>query len=410
VRSASQTVRLPLEDYVAGVVAAEAAIFESHEALKAMAVAARTYAVFHSRRHASEGFDLCDTTHCQAFRPPAPERVRRAAADTEDELVWYGGRPAAAFYHRHCGGATASARELWPELAAPYLAQRTDTFCLPRGSAAWEVEIPQAHSFEILRRTASGRAAEVRVNGTRMTAAELDRRWTGIRSNDYHALPRPGGWLLRGYGFGHGVGLCQTGAEARGKAGHGYGEILAFYYPGTKIGISAQGLRWARGAGERVEVFAASEAEAQALGRAADRAVIEAERRLGTRIAARPQVRAYPHAAIFRDATGEPGWVAASTRGATVRMQPPALLRSKGILESTLLHEMLHVALNAQARVEAPGWFREGVVLHLAGEPGNSAEYRAARRRVDALIARHGRATVLGWVASGLPPAAAQAQ
>jgi stage II sporulation protein D len=251
--------------------------------------------------------------------------------------------------------------------------------------------------------------AEVRVNDLRMTAEELHKRagdaygWALIRSNDYRAFPRNGKFVFQGYGFGHGVGLCQAGAEARGRAGHRYRQILAFYFPGTRAGISAQGLSWAHGAGERVEAFAATEAEARELCRSADRALMEAERRLGVRVAVRPRIRAYPQVSIFRDATGEPGSVAAATRGATIRMQPPALLRAKGVLETTLLHEMLHVAMESHARAELPGWFREGVVLYLAGDRGADALYRDARSRVDRLVATHGRAAVLGWVASGFP-------
>jgi stage II sporulation protein D len=94
-------------------------------------------------------------------------------------------------------------------------------------------------------------------------------------------------------------------------------------------------------------------------------------------------------------------------------MQPAALLRSSGRLESTLLHEMLHLAVESQANRRTPQWFREGLVLCLAGTPAENRssgsgpeqqmrrEYESARARVRALIDRYGRATVMQWLRTG---------
>ena len=128
-------------------------------------------------------------------------------------------------------------------------------------------------------------------------------------------------------------------------------------------------------------------------------------------------VRAYPDVGTFRDATGEPGWVAAHTSGRRIHLQP-----LRGSIEPTLRHELLHVAIESQARVDLPLWFREGLVLYLegvargSGPPPGDAELRrtgdaaAARRAyeqaggaVAGLVQRYGRETVLGWVTRGLP-------
>src|ERR1051326_2321550 len=85
----------PLEDYVAAVLAGEAGTFKSDESLKAMAVAIRTFAVRFDGRHAGEGFDFCDTTHCQDFRISAvTDRLRSAVESTEGEILWFNGKPA----------------------------------------------------------------------------------------------------------------------------------------------------------------------------------------------------------------------------------------------------------------------------------------------------------------------------
>src|ERR1019366_5943332 len=80
----------------------------------------------------------------------------------------------------------------------------------------------------------------------------------------------------------------------------------------------------------------------------------------------------YPDLDSFRNSTGEPGWVAARTDGRRVHLQPAAVLRSHGALESTVRHEMLHVVVESQAAGGLPVWFREGLVEYLAG-PGKHA-------------------------------------
>jgi len=189
------------------------------------------------------------------------------------------------------------------------------------------------------------------------------------------------------------VGLCQTGAEQGGEHGHTYPQTLAFYFPGTVLGVNAQGFTWARMAGERVDVYSTrpqADGEAVAL---ADRMLREAERRSGIAIDSRPRVRIYPSVAVFRDATGEPGSVAASTLGRTIRMQPLGMLRSSGKLDAIMLHEMLHVAVESRAKPGLPEWFREGLVGYLV-DPG-------APSRVRALVDRYGRDAVISWLRTG---------
>lgn len=451
-------VRLPLEAYVAGVLAGESSGFTSEESLKAMAVAARTYAVHYRGRHRAEGFDLCDTTHCQDLRLSAvTARLRAAAEATEGELLWHEGRPAATYYHRDCGGTTEAAENAWAGRRIAYLRQQADAYCVARGRAQWRSELtadeirralaaaglgapPEIHRIEITARTPSGRAARVRVEGS--AALELranDFRlavgraigWERIRSDYYEVEPRGERFLFRGYGGGHGVGLCQTGTAQMGELGKSYDEILRFYYPGAERGLTAQGLRWNALAGERVELLTTRPQQEGFLVELADRNVRELEQATGWRFEARPQVRVYPTVEIFRNATGRPGWEAASTRGRVIRMQPAETLRAAGSLEPTLRHELLHQLIEGRAHPTLPLWFREGVVLALAAGPArpqaapagrlmlpaeidralrnarSEAElrraYAAARAQVEALIAQHGTATVQGWVERGLP-------
>ncbi len=239
---------LPREDYVAAILAGESAGFRSDESLKAMAVAARTYAVHFAHRHQSEGFDFCDSTHCQDFRITAvSDRLRKAVAATSEELLRYDGQPIPAYYHQDCGGV--------PEPFAPYLRQLRDTFCTYQGRRNWSASLttsdvqaalgsPDVYRIEVTERTDSGRARRLRISGadTRVMSAEdfrlaIGRRlgWDKIRSDLYEVRMRDNRFVFEGYGSGHGLGLCQSGAEVMGEQGYSYREILAYYYPDTTV-------------------------------------------------------------------------------------------------------------------------------------------------------------------------------
>jgi stage II sporulation protein D len=454
------TARLSREEYVVAVLAGEGGGVAHVESLLAMSVAARTYAVRFVGRHRAEGFDFCDTTHCQDVRFGAVSQPLRAAVEaTGGELLWYEGRPAAAFYHRDCGGTTEAARVPWPTLRASYLRQQQDPYCTARGRVGWQSDfalidlrdalsrsgvmpgsrVPQTiRSVSIAERTPSGRVASLRLEGSESSviSAEVFRRaigfalgWDKIRGDLYDLRVAGDRVVLSGYGAGHGVGLCQRGAGRMGELGRSYTEILSFYFPGTRVGISAGGLAWQELDDERLRLFSTHPERDLWILPVAARLLRQAEQRAGWSLTGRAQLRIYPSVEIYRDATGQPGWIAASTRGRTIRLQPLETLGAAQAQESTLAHELLHVLVEARARQTLPMWFREGLVLALesdavsASESGEFSEvaaleqalaalrgraelgraYRAARSRVQQLIARYGRATVLSWLDSGLP-------
>src|SRR5262249_43019450 len=140
-------------------------------------------------------------------------------------------------------------------------------------------------------------------------------------------------------GSGNGVGLCQTGAERMAAQGRDYKQILAFYYPGTVLGVTAEGLSWQTLGGERVQVMSVRPQQDRLLVGLADRLARVAEERLDRQFPQPPKLKVYPTIDAFRDATGEPGWVAASTRGNVIQLQPIAVLRARDSLDQTILHE-----------------------------------------------------------------------
>lgn len=378
-------VTFDMEDYVAAALAGEAGGFQSEQALRAVAVAVRTFARVNRGRHSSAGYDFCETTHCQDLRVKSVNApLRRAAEDTAGIVLWADGRPARVFYHAHCGGHTESAGVLWKQSARPWLRGMPDLSC---GASKWTARITAAqlgfHNLEVLARSASGRVTRLRSENGILSAGELHRAvgralgWDLLRSTLYDVRLEGDVFLFEGRGRGHGVGLCQTGAEARGKAGASWEEILAFYFPGTQIRRPA----WTKMRSERLELEAASESDGWVLEHAM-KAMVAAERRAGRKFARPPRLRAYPSVQLYRDETGEPGFVLASTRRGFIRIQPPAKLRSQGVLDRTLLHEMLHVLLTQNGE-RIPLWEEEGRVMLLAGDECAPA---ALAKRTEAVL------------------------
>jgi stage II sporulation protein D len=440
VRVNGSTVQMPLEQYVAQALAGECGTFQSEEALKAMAVAARTYAIYYRGRHATEGYDLCATTHCQRLDATAvTARLEAIDEQTAGMLLWFEGKPALACYSRDCGGVSEEGSAVWSGLRAPYLRSHADPYC---GRTRWQwigapadiaealrrsgLRTPTALSgIEIAKRTQSGRASVLTLTGGGESvhlAASSFRFAIGrafgfntVRSDLWDVSLSGTRWNFSGTGDGHGAGLCQRGAEQMGAQGHTYREILAFYCPGTVLGLTARGLAWQRMSGEAVSLMTTQPDRDRSVLAIAEREVRRIATETGWSAPHGIEIRVYPDVATFRNATGEPGWVAARTAGRRIHMQPAAR-------EAVVRHELLHVFVEAQAKAPLPVWFREGLVEYLDRPVPSSptavtdAElrqtedatharhaYQAAARKVADLVRRYGTATVLGWLTAGLP-------
>lgn len=257
-------------------------------------------------------------------------------------------------------------------------------------------------------------------------AVDRELGWEKIRSNFYQVRNVEEQVVFAGRGSGHGVGLCQTGAEEMAREGKSYREILSFYYPGTQL-EEPRNTAWHTRGGERMELLSTQVDRDAAILPAAEKILKQDEEAIGC-TAVRVRLQVYPTLDAYRDTTGQPGWVAASTRGNTIRMQPLKELERRGIVESTLRHEIFHVLVEAKAKTATPLWFREGIVLYLANpdavmretaamtdgeietvlrEPLSREQvqraYDAAQVRVFALVRQYGKKTVLGWLHSGIP-------
>jgi stage II sporulation protein D len=261
------TLRMTMEEYVAGVLASEARGFTSSESLKAMAVAIRTYATRFRGRHRADAYDFCDSTHCQALHLSGSDgRFLDAARATAGEILMYDGKPATTYYHQDCGGTTEAAGIGWRDVNTPYLTQQTDPYCTRASHEEWNAEISQGdlgkaltaagitpppgwHAIEVVTRTPSGRAHKLRLVGdTNLLIAAAALRLAvahsldgdQVRSDLFAVRVEGSRYIFSGVGSGHGVGLCQAGAAEMGIEGKNYDEILSFYYPGTTLQTPAR--------------------------------------------------------------------------------------------------------------------------------------------------------------------------
>jgi stage II sporulation protein D len=224
-RALVPVIQMAVEDVVASVVAAEQASTSSLEALKAQAIAARSYLVAARGRH--RGFDVCDTTHCQHLRacPATDHPAAVATRATADLVLAFRGVPIAALYFSSCGGQTRSLAEAGFEGDAyPYFS--VDCLSCRERAAVWERRLTIDADTQ---RLVAERSEQLRLNVVRRNG------WSAVPGLTFDAVRDADALVLRGRGAGHGVGLCQAGATGMAMSGSPFPEILRHYYPGTTL-------------------------------------------------------------------------------------------------------------------------------------------------------------------------------
>lgn len=269
------TVRtMSLEEYVKGVLGAEMPAEFQMEALKAQAVAARTYAVKNMRSYGGNGVEghsdadvSTDFTKSQAWLDEQSLRERwgkkyeqywrkisQAVAATRGQIAAYKERPISAVFHSTSAGRTASAKEVWgndfPYLQSVvctwdqdsprYKEEKTIAFAALEkalGQDAVPAAAMQGQSTEfaqVLSLTESGRVKEAKIGGKTFSGQEL-RSLLGLRSDQFTVRGGKQGLTFETLGYGHGVGLCQYGANGMAKQGKAYADILKYYYTGIDL-------------------------------------------------------------------------------------------------------------------------------------------------------------------------------
>ena len=215
-------VEMNLETAVASAVAAESAPGASLEALKAQAVATRSYYLASPRRH--RNFDFCDTTHCQFLRGTPDSLPAQAAAATRGMVLMYEGAVIPALFTGSCGGRTRTLAEV--RLAPsgyPYFSVPCD-FCRQH-AAHWSARLDREEAAALASHSEGDRLRLGRILG-----------WDAVPGNNYELIGEGEVVRVEGSGQGHGVGLCQLGAAGMAGQGFGFQAILAHYYPNTVLG------------------------------------------------------------------------------------------------------------------------------------------------------------------------------
>jgi stage II sporulation protein D len=252
-----------LEDYLRGVLPSEVEAGGPAEALKAQAVAARSFALAEMRESASKAWDLDNSSDSQVYGSREAETAATdgAVRSTRGEvLAWHGG-VAHAFFDGNSGGYTADEAEVWGGEASPeYLQGVPDPWSEHQRHSTWTATVPCAEAEVLLHkaglwtgllaavvprdRSRSGRWARIElVDGQGRTAtvsANAFRRAFGadrVRSTRFDVRVQDDALVFDGRGWGHGVGMSQEGAFAMAKSGWDYRAILYFYYPGTYLAL-----------------------------------------------------------------------------------------------------------------------------------------------------------------------------
>ena len=380
----------------------EASVLEAPAARQAMAILARTWALRWQGRHRGQGFDFCSLTHCQVFRLPqdreanAANGLDPAARATRGQVLQYHGALADPYFTACCGGMTEAAGNVWPDRAQPYLISIHDPYCLSSSHASWKKTLTAESVQQVLRealhlpmaaplaelsvekRDSSGRALVLRavagatwnVDANQFRYA-VDRRlgWEQIKSNLYTIERQGDSWVFSGHGLGHGVGLCQAGAEQMARMGSSTEQILSTYFPGTEIALQSSDDPDPIASSEHFElVYPASQEPwvKQTLD-----TLEQWRKELGAHaeiLPPRVRVETWATVGEFIRATGQPGWMAASSDGQSIALQPLELLARKRILNQTLRHELTHLVVHRLRAKGVPRWFEEGWVLYLTGE------------------------------------------
>lgn len=262
-----QTETIDFETYVKGVVASEMPYNFEMEALKAQAVAARTYSLSKIIRSGDGGnpshpsAPICDDTHCQVYRSKSDlekikneewmktgwPRIEEAVDTTKDQVMYYDGALVAqALFHSSSGGKTENSEDVFVA-AVPYL-RSVDSPYESGSPHEKDVTVKKLSDFteriniasvnttgvKVLERTDGGQVEQVQIGDVTMSGRDA-RTIFSLPSSNFDVKLEGDSLVFTSTGYGHGVGLSQWGANGMAKSGYDYKKILSHYYSGIDI-------------------------------------------------------------------------------------------------------------------------------------------------------------------------------
>jgi stage II sporulation protein D len=250
--------QIELEEYVCGVLAGEISPAWPLEALKAMAVCTRTFAVNKIMTNFNNYYHLTDEASDQVYRDGfrRNEFFNKAVSETRGEVLTYGGELARVYFCASSGGCTASGASVWGGGDFPYLQATTDPYSTENPYNSWTLVLGFSELLRALHLSGTltdvgvtGRDESNRVQSMKISLQDRDyvlaknagrtlRETLGVnrlRSALFEVKIADGKVVFTGSGWGHGVGLSQWGAKKMAEEGYTYEQILKFYFPGTII-------------------------------------------------------------------------------------------------------------------------------------------------------------------------------
>ena len=256
--------QIELEEYVCGVLAGEISPSWPLEALKAMAVCARTFAAEKVMANFSNRYHLTSGVRDQIYRPGfwQNESFARAVTETQGEVLTYAENLAQVYYCASSGGYTASSASVWGS-DFPYLKSLADPYSTENPYNSWTQSFSPSEllaalklsgtlkNVEVLSRDESNRVQNLKISlqnkdyittGKKLREALVKNGEDRLRSTFFEVRMEGGKVIFAGSGWGHGVGLSQWGAKKMAEQGYTYDQILKFYFPGTIMGkvVSSQ--------------------------------------------------------------------------------------------------------------------------------------------------------------------------
>lgn len=251
---------VPFEEYIVGVVAAEMPVSFELEALKAQAVAARTYALKKMERNIDQDYDIVDTVANQVYYDDEElkekwnddytekiNKIKQAILSTKGEYMVYDDEIIDAFFFSTSVGKTENSEEVfstklpylrsvessWDEEASPVFNDQA-TFSLTDFYRLLGLNYSDQLRVEVTKTTSTGRVKELKINNKTMTGSDVYKK-LGLRSTFFTIIQNNNQITVNTKGYGHGVGMSQYGANGMAKNGYDYQKILKHYYQGIEI-------------------------------------------------------------------------------------------------------------------------------------------------------------------------------
>ena len=250
---------VPIEEYVVGVVAGEMPIEFEIEALKAQAVAARSYVMIQMQRNIKKEYDVVDTVMNQVYLDKEHlesvwkesyttniNKIKMAVLETKGEYVSYDDKVAETLFFSTSPGVTENSEDIftnkvaylrsvksaWDEISPVYTTNRTYT--LEEFYKLLNLNYSEELKVEITGKTSTGRIKKIKINNKELTGSYVCSK-LGLRSTFFEVIREDNKIIIKNKGYGHGVGMSQYGAQGMAKAGYNYQDILKHYYTGIEI-------------------------------------------------------------------------------------------------------------------------------------------------------------------------------